>query len=184
MSADSVRPAHDPVAPPADTKDWTFTATQPCGQCGYDPSAVPDEDIAQALRDTFPGWNSALNRATVRQRPAPEVWSALEYACHVRDVNRIFAGRVQLMLTEDAPEFASWSGDDAAVEGRYFDADPRSVTGELQASLAEAAAAYDAVPADGWSRTGVRGDGGEFTISSLGHYHLHDVTHHLWDVNR
>ena len=26
------------------------------------------------------------------------------------------------------------------------------------------------------------GSGSEFTVESIGRYHLHDVVHHLWDV--
>ena len=56
------------------------------------------------------------------------------------------------------------------------------VAAELAKATEHAATEYDAVPADGWSRDGIRGGGGTFTISSLGHYHLHDVVHHLKDV--
>jgi hypothetical protein len=38
------------------------------------------------------------------------------------------------------------------------------------------------VPADAWDRPGVRSNGSEFTVESLGRYHLHDVVHHLHDV--
>ena len=33
-----------------------------------------------------------------------------------------------------------------------------------------------------WERTGRRSNGDLFTVQTLGVYHLHDVTHHLWDV--
>jgi len=33
-------------------------------------------------------------------------------------------------------------------------------------------------------RRGRRSDGSEFTVETLGQYHLHDVVHHLWDVAR
>ena len=53
-----------------------------------------------------------------RDRPAPDVWSPLEYACHVRDVHRVFAERVRLMLAEDDPLFDDWDQDAAAVARR------------------------------------------------------------------
>jgi hypothetical protein len=172
-----------PQPPVPDTKDWSFTTTQPCTECGYDPSAVADPELAEALRATVSRWNAVLAGADVRQRPAAQVWSPLEYACHIRDVHRVFAGRVTQMRTEDAPHFASWNGDAAAIEARYHEQDPAVVAVELAEATEHAAAEYDAVPADGWSRSGIRGGGGTFTISSLGHYHLHDVVHHLHDVN-
>ena len=41
---------------------------------------------------------------------------------------------------------------------------------------------YASVPPLSWHRRGVRSDGSEFTVESLGRYHLHDVVHHLHDV--
>jgi hypothetical protein len=39
----------------------------------------------------------------------------LEYACHVRDVHRIFAERLEAMLGQDTPRFTSWDQDVTAV---------------------------------------------------------------------
>ena len=48
---------------------------------------------------------------------------------------------------------------------------------------AEAVAArYESVPADAWDRRGYRSNGSEFTVDSIGRYHLHDIVHHAWDV--
>jgi hypothetical protein len=33
-------------------------------------------------------------------RPSDDRWSALEYACHVRDVFRLYDERLEMMLTE------------------------------------------------------------------------------------
>ena len=68
-----------------------------------------------------------------RQRPRPDVWSPLEYACHVRDVFRLFDQRLGLMLAEDDPQFANWDQDDTAVDDRYGEQDPAVVAGELAA---------------------------------------------------
>ena len=51
----------------------------------------------------------------VAVRPAPQTWSPLEYACHVRDVLSLFTERVQLMLDQDAPTFANWDQDETAI---------------------------------------------------------------------
>ncbi len=116
------------------------------------------------------------------ERPRPDVWSVTEYACHVRDVHALFAERVALMLTEDDPEFPNWDQDVTAVENRYDLAEPAEVAARLLATADTAAAAYDAVADDDWSRPGRRGNGDAFTIESIGRYHLHDVVHHLWDI--
>ncbi len=57
-------------------------------------------------------------------RPAPHLWSPLEYACHVRDVNRLFDERVRLMLAEDDATFANWDQDRTAVDEDYGEPGP------------------------------------------------------------
>lgn len=172
----------DPGPATPDTKNWVWAATQRCSECGFDPAEISDSGLSDALRATTSRWQRVLGRASVRDRPAPGVWSPLEYACHVRDVHRVFAERVALMVAEEAPRFANWDQDEAAVSGRYWAAAPEAIAGELAAETEAAAAAYDDVAGGAWSRTGMRSNGSAFTISSIGHYHLHDVVHHLHDV--
>lgn len=33
-----------------------------------------------------------------------------------------------------------------------------------------------------WERTGLRSDGAQFTVLTLGQYLVHDPVHHVWDV--
>jgi hypothetical protein len=41
----------------------------------------------------------------LRTRPEEGVWSALEYACHVRDVFLVQRDRLYTALVEDTPTF-------------------------------------------------------------------------------
>ena len=117
-------------------------------------------------------------------RPAPHVWSRLEYACHVRDVHELFAERVRLMLDEDDPTFENWDQDATAVEQAYDLQDPGTVGTELVERAAEVAAVYASVEDDQWQRTGRRSNGSRVhRRDASGVYHLHDVVHHLWDVS-
>lgn len=43
---------------------------------------------------------------------------------------------------------------------------------------------YDTITGDQWSRPGVRSDGSSFTVDSFGRYFLHDIVHHVVDVQR
>jgi hypothetical protein len=171
-------------APPyePDTKDWTWVLEQPCEECGYDAARVAPSDLGTAIRDNAAAWAPVLARPDAVRRPAPTVWSPTEYACHVRDVHRIFAERVRLMLDQDDPEFPNWDQDATALAERYDLQRPDTVGLEMDAAAREVAGRYDAVPADGWGRSGRRSNGSRFTVASLGAYHLHDVVHHLWDV--
>jgi hypothetical protein len=165
-----------------DTKDWTWVMDRPCPDCGFDPVSVEREQLAERLHENTRGWYEVLADADFAVRPAQHVWSRLEYACHVRDVHRLFAERVGLMLDQDDPVFANWDQDATAVEEVYGEQDPAVVGVELVERAAEAAAVYAGVADDQWQRTGRRSNGSVFTVESIGRYHLHDVVHHLWDV--
>ena len=124
-----------------------------------------------------------LARPDAAQRPAPSTWSPLEYACHVRDVCRLFEQRLRLMLTQDAPTFDNWDQDETAVADRYGEQDPATVAGEVTAAGASfAAGVRRRCRTTAWERTGIRSNGSEFTVLTLGQYGLHDLRHHLWDV--
>jgi hypothetical protein len=112
------------------------------------------------------------------------VWSTLEYGCHIRDVHRIFNHRVQLMLTADEPQFPNWDQDETARADDYASEDPAAVATELFDAASIVADTYANVPADAWTRRGLRSNGSEFTIATISIYHLHDIVHHAYDVRR
>jgi len=147
----------------------------------FDPGFAGDQ-VAAGVRANAERWPSVLARTDVRVRPQPQVWSALEYGCHVRDVCRLFESRVYLMLTEFDPAFENWDQDARAIENAYGLQDPALVTAELTSSARSAAAAFDAVGKGDWQRSGRRSNGSVFTIETLGQYFLHDLVHHLHDV--
>ena len=165
-----------------DTKDWTWVLERACAECGFDAADVEPAELPGALRGNAEAWASVLQRPQARRRPAPDVWSPLEYACHVRDVHRTMHTRVKLMLEQDVPTFANWDQDETAVADRYGEQEPAAVADGLVAAAAAAAASYEQVAGPAWDRVGVRSNGSRFTVASLGRYHLHDVVHHLRDV--
>ncbi|WP_210441214.1 DinB family protein [Nocardioides xinjiangensis] len=165
-----------------DTKDWTWVLDRPCADCGFDPAAQGRGDLPGLLRSTAEAWAKVLARSDVARRPAADVWSPLEYGAHVRDVHELFAQRVRLMLEEDGPTFANWDQDATAVESDYAHQDPDRVAAGLVAAAGTAADLYAGLTEVTAQRRGTRSNGDEFTIESLGSYHLHDVVHHLHDV--
>lgn len=165
-----------------DTKDWTWVLDRACPDCGFDAASIDRARLGDVIRDNAAAWSVLLAAPGVRERPRPDAWSPTEYACHVRDVHHLFRERVQLMLDDDEPTFDNWDQDATAVADRYDLADPAELGPVLVVTAEDAAAAYDAVPDEAWSRRGLRSNGDEFTVESLGRYHLHDVVHHLWDV--
>ena len=175
-------PTHSvPVRIP-DTKDWTWVLERPCPECGYNGTEITPDLVGERLLAAAEQLAGALDRADVQERPNPDTWSPLEYACHVRDVCRIFTERLGLMLLQDGPEFPNWDQDATCVEDDYNAQDPETVRNELLKSAHELALAWSKVPEDAWHRHGTRSDGARFTVLTLGRYLVHDPAHHAWDV--
>lgn len=170
--------------PLSDDKDWTWVLNDLCPECRFEVRAFPRDEISQMLRTNAAQWLTILegDRAALRKRPRPDRWSALEYACHVRDVFALYDERLSLMLTEDGPQYANWNQDETAIEKRYGDADPATVRVELADKAERLAQRFETVRGDDWTRTGFRSDGAAFTIESFARYLIHDPEHHLHDV--
>ncbi|MFT4199988.1 DinB family protein [Gordonia sp. (in: high G+C Gram-positive bacteria)] len=167
-----------------DTKDWSVFAQRRCEECGFDASAPSRDEIAPTLLDATADWATFLrggDEDELRERRSPQVWSPLEYGAHVRDVIRLFTDRVGLVVSSDAPAFAGWDQEAAAVAARYNDQDPAIVAEEISADGERLGRLIDGMAEDDWERSGTR-DGQEFTADHLLRYLLHDVAHHRHDV--
>ncbi|WP_309647256.1 class I SAM-dependent methyltransferase [Nocardioides sp.] len=176
----SSAPPHPP--PTSDTKDRTWVLDEACPECGFDAAAVERGPLAETVRSNAEAFAMALRAPHPTRRRHDVTWSTLEYACHVRDVHRIFDERVRLMLDHDEPLFVDWDQDETARAERYDLQDPAEVALALVEAADAVATTYDGVPAGAWGRRGLRSNGSEFTVDSIARYHLHDVVHHLHDV--
>ena len=168
-----------------DTKDWTWVLTRRCPECGYDSAAASRSAVPILIRGNAAAWQAALgsrDSASLRTRPREDRWSDTEYACHVRDVYRIFDERLALMLDADDPTFANWDQDATAVADRYQDQDPRVVITELTEAAERIAGHFAGLTQAQWERTGSRTDGARFSVDSFARYLVHDPVHHLYDV--
>lgn len=165
-----------------DDKDWTWTLERSCADCGFDASSVEGPEIASLVTAYTTPWTNVLARPDAATRPEPGRWSPLEYGCHVRDVCHLFADRVQLMLDEDGARFANWDQDATALEKGYAGQSPQAVAREIPVAAARLSEAYAGLSGSQWERRGLRSNGTEFTVLTLGRYGLHDLAHHLWDV--
>jgi hypothetical protein len=171
-----------PIVP--DTKSWTWVLERACPDCGFDTSTFPREDVGRLIRENAAAWPAVLANPAARQRPSDDVWSALEYGCHVRDVFRLYDMRLRRMLTEDNPTYENWDQDTTAIEDHYDAQDPAVVAPEIERAASALADRFDGVHGQQWQRTGTRSDGARFTVDSFGRYLIHDPVHHLWDVEQ
>ena len=165
-----------------DTKDWTWVIALRCSECGFDPAEFQRAEICDRILATVDGWRERLARPDVTHRPNATTWSALEYACHVRDVNAVMTERLEMMLQTQPVDFADWDQNTAEAEAGYNGQDPETVADQLAAATKGFAELYRMVGDDDWSRQGMRSNGSPFTVETLGMYALHDLEHHRVDV--
>jgi hypothetical protein len=102
----------------------------------------------------------------------------------VRDVYELFGERLERLLREDDPTFGDRDLNQLAIDTRYHLEDPGRVGYQLAVEAGKVADMLDRVSGTGWQRAGTRSDGATFTVESLARYLLHDVAHHLWDVEQ
>jgi hypothetical protein len=159
-------------------------------ECGFVYDAVEVASVPAALRTVAATIADLLRRGElakqVRRRPEPAVWSALEYAGHLRDVLLVQRDRVPLALVVDEPGFAPMNRDERVGLARYNEDDPAVVAAEL------------VMAADLFARLVARLDDGQLSrpciynypvkarvdIGWIARHTLHEAIHHLADVRR
>ena len=167
-----------------------------CDECGYLVEAGTGveannagniADLTSALRTVAPSFATALAAAdpsTLRVRPAPAVWSALEYTAHTRDALEWYGDRIQRILTEDRPQLRAFDWDAACEERRYNQEDPDEALAGLERAVSTLAETLARLSATALTRTGVGIDGGDRTVLALVRRAVHEGVHHLLDVER
>jgi hypothetical protein len=165
-----------------------------CRECGFDYDGLSNDEVVDALRGFDRRYRAPMTRGLpgetlddlLRAHPLPGVWSALEYACHVRDVFAGQRGRLALALREDMPTFESMRRDERAVEERYNEQDPAAVADALAANAEELATALAALTPSEWSRRAMYGypEPTERDMAWVARHTVHEGRHHLLDIGR
>lgn len=173
---------------PVDEPDWlVVVASGRCAVCELTASEGPSSGLAGRLRDEAHRWAGVLRDAdddAVRRRPGPDVWSALEYGVHVRDVLAVFTERVLRTLAEIEPELGWWDHEAAMDDGFANESDRAAVGDDLVENAARLAEVLGRVAGDQWERVATRRESERFTVDLLARFALHEVVHHRDDAER
>ncbi|MDP9332892.1 MAG: DinB family protein [Actinomycetota bacterium] len=157
-----------------------------CSQCGFN-YALGRSEITPWLRSdasAFVEKLASFDDVSVRTRPEPDVWSPLEYACHVRDILRVQTERILLAQQEVKPVFVPMRRDERVVEDRYNEQDPAQVMAEFLSRADALASMLDGLDAAGWERTGVYNypEPALRTVEWIAIHTVHELLHHRGDV--
>jgi len=162
--------------------------TEPdCTQCGYVYANVAPDRVPRALREQAGRYRRALLDAPddeVRAHPVAGTWSALEYACHVRDVLGWQCDRLRLALEVDGPVFEPMGRDERVERDGYNGQDPAEVVAQLAAEAGRLADDLAGLDQAGWQRAGVYPwpERAERTMEWMARHTLHEMEHHLGDI--
>ncbi len=165
-----------------------------CEECRFEYDAEDETTIPDRLRALGGRFRAPLSRflpgedgdALLRAHPVEGAWSALEYACHVRDVLLVQRERVAQVLAEDTPTFQPMRRNERAVELAYDDQDPATVAVEVADAAEALAVAFADLSTAAWTRTGVYGypEPAERSLVWIGQHTVHELSHHLLDIGR
>lgn len=155
----------------------------PDGQNG----AMNDETLAglASMPDEFERAVRALPRGRLGWKPTSwggspgETFSALEHACHLRDIETEgYQVRIRRLLDEREPSLVSLDGYAMAVEKRYADEDLDRVLPAFRDARRTTLEMLRGLGAEQLERTGDFAEYGRLTLRSLVHYlRSHDQQH-------
>jgi len=134
---------------------------------------LPDE-VRDAVADRPPD--------TLRRHPSAQVWSVMEYMCHLRDVYMTYTIRLHRTRTEDRPRLEPMLNDLRVRRFRYNDHAADAVLAELGMAVAGFCDEISRVAASDWARTASRLPGEERTARWLVRQAMHEGVHHLGDI--
>ena len=158
-----------------------------CEACGFEGGRYDDDSLLAALRCLGERWRALITESgsALRQRPAPDVWSAIEYAAHSRDITALHAFGVEHALTVDEPSYPAIAADDLidSAAATYANSDPDEVIDALDAQASRLAQLAGDAGTAAWSR-GLTIGGARSNVRRLLEHALHDSLHHLDDVER
>lgn len=159
-----------------------------CDECGfaYDLSLAPS--VPRLAREHAGEYADLLAAETslLRRRPAPKVWSPLEYACHVRDVLLVQRERVLAARRRDTPVAEAMGRDERVEHAGYARELPADVARQLGDAVLLFGGALDLLTPADWERTLVYTYPApeERSLRWLAVHTLHELRHHLLDARR
>jgi hypothetical protein len=156
-----------------------------CSVCRLAYAGISVEQ-ARSLIEPLPGrYRSALAELPdggLRRNPAPEVWSPIEYLCHVRDVYVSHLIRLYRARTEDDPALEPMFNDLRARRLRYAERDGGATLEELDAAVAGLLEESTRFRPQDWSRPVHRLPEEQRTALWLLRNAAHEGVHHLTDL--
>jgi len=167
-----------------------------CDRCGFVYEDVASDAVAALVRGFGPRYREVLlgpgrgrrdpRRAedAARTRPSPTTWSALEYACHVRDVLFVQRDRAIAALVEVRPNFPLMHRDERVALAHYHAQSLETVAVQIDVAAELFALVFDGLDPSQLRRSLVYNfpEPTERDLAWLGRNTVHEGEHHLLDI--
>ena len=159
-----------------------------CADCGFDYSVTTTQTARRMIRDSSEDIATMVAGAgdSVARRSDPDVWSPLEYGCHVRDVLLVQRERILLALVEDTPSFVPMYRDRRVDDARYGAELPAAVAAHLAMASSLLLWVFEGLTAEQLDRPCVYNypEPTQRIVEWLLVHTAHEVVHHAADVRR
>ncbi|MFI9505092.1 DinB family protein [Nocardia sp. NPDC052566] len=160
----------------------------PCAECGFDYDEALVPTATSTIRDYAAQYAALLTTAdpaALRTRTAPDIWSGLEYACHMRDVLLVQRERLLAARRAEIPPTAEPMGRDERVEHDGYAAQhPDDVARQLTDAAMLFTHAFDRLGPDDQRRELVYSypEPAHRSLRWLALHTVHELRHHLLDI--
>jgi hypothetical protein len=159
-----------------------------CAQCGFEYDLGTAPGAGPAIVEGVSRFAAILRDAPtdLHHRTQPDVWSPLEYGCHVRDVLLVQRERVLAARRTDCPSFDPMGRDERVLHDGYAHQDPVDVARQLTDGAALFANVLARLDAGDWERRVTYNYPRrlERSLRWVALHTVHEVRHHLADVRR
>lgn len=163
-----------------------------CKECEFDYQRLSASQVSGYMQELALEYRNRLDihdddqLVKLRAHHEEGVWTALEYACHVRDVLVVQHDRLLLALAtgEDPQPFVPMGRDERAVSERYNEQPPRDVAVDLVNAAEVLSESFSRLTPEQWGCPAIYSDGRHIDILWLGRHTAHELHHHLMDMDR
>ncbi|MGW0251961.1 DinB family protein [Nocardia goodfellowii] len=157
-----------------------------CAHCGFVYDLSGATEVAAQARDHAVEFANLLDTDSpnLRRRTQPQVWSPLEYACHMRDVLLVQRERALAARRWDTPEATPMGRDERVEHDGYADQQPADVGRQIRDAAQLFANVLDRLADEDWERTMIYSFPAreERSLRWLAVHTLHELRHHLLDM--
>jgi hypothetical protein len=157
-----------------------------CSECAFDESLARPEDVALALPPLATAIGNdigALSLELARRRPAPEVWSPVEYLGHLRESMAFHRWLIETALAEDSPLIPMVDPDESVAKAGYADADINGLFGQFERRVDRLCQLLQELDGVAVNRK-LTLDDRQLTVGLVARSAWHECHHHRGDIRR